>query len=57
MRYAVWPYRDGEYQEAIHEDDELFEAIRWAFGNLVYTPWRIEDTETGRFVWQSGLPE
>ncbi len=54
MKYAVRPFRDGEYQEAIEEFDDVFEAVWWALGNLMFTTWKIEDTN-GHFVWQSGL--
>ena len=57
MKYAVRPFCDGEYQEAVYEDDEVFPAVCWAMNHLVRIPWRIEDTTTGHFVWQSGLPE
>ena len=57
MKYAVRPFRDGEYQEAIEEFDEVFPAVWWALGHLVFMHWRVEDTETGKIVWQSGLPE
>jgi len=57
VKYAVRPFRDGKYQEAIEEFDEVFPAVWWALGHLVFMHWRVEDTETGKIVWQSGLPE
>jgi len=57
VKYAVRPFRDGEYQESIYENDDLFTIVWWALGHLVFMPWRVEDTETGKIVWQSGLPE
>ncbi len=37
MKYAVRPFRDGKYQEAIEEFDDLFKAVWWALGNLRFT--------------------